>query len=86
MEVLMCSPFMRKEANRYFWLVKGHLIPKVESDKIVEGYYNSYFKRLWNNESQCLDAYEKGFEAAYKIREAEVISDELDNVAVLGYD
>jgi hypothetical protein len=82
----MCSPFVRKEANRYFWLVKGHLIPKQESDEIVEGYYNSYFKRLWNNESQCLDVYERGFEAAYAAREAEVLDEERSYVAVLGYD
>jgi|TARA_R110002074_G_scaffold362846_1_gene535989 hypothetical protein len=80
----MCSPFVRKEANRYFWLVKGHLIPKQESDEIVEGYYNSYFKRLWNNESQCLDVYERGFEAAYAAREAEVLDEERSYVAVLG--
>ena len=80
----MCSPFVRKEANRYFWLVKGHLIPKQESDEIVEGYYDSYFKRLWNNESQCLDVYERGFEAAYKTREAEILNEEVASVAVLG--
>jgi hypothetical protein len=80
----MCSPFVRKEANRYFWLVKGHLIPKQESDEIVEGYYNSYFKRLWNNESQCLDVYERGFEAAYAAREAEVLDEERSYVVVLG--
>ena len=80
----MCSPFVRKEANRYFWLVKGHLIPKHESDEIVVGYYNSYFKRLWNDESQCLDTYELGFEAAYKAREAEILDEEIANVAVLG--
>tara|TARA_B110000967_G_C18526085_1_gene383462 strand:+ start:193 stop:447 length:255 start_codon:yes stop_codon:yes gene_type:complete len=80
----MCSPFVRKEANRYFWLVKGHLIPKQESDEIVERYYTSYFKRLWNNESQCLDIYEHGFEAAYKIREAEILDEEIATVAVLG--
>ena len=80
----MCSPFVRKEANRYFWLVKGHLIPKQESDEIVEGYYNSYFKRLWNNESQCLDVYERGFEAAYKTREAQAYLDDINTVAVLG--
>ena len=80
----MCSPFVRKEANRYFWLVKGHLIPKQESDEIVERYYTSYFKRLWNNESQCLDIYERGFEAAYKIREAEILDEEVASVAVLG--
>jgi hypothetical protein len=81
----MCSPWKRKEANRLFWMVKGHLIPKTEPDDIVEGYYESYFKRLWNNESQCLDLYERGFEQAYKLREAEVLDDELDKVAVLGY-
>jgi len=80
----MCSPYVRKEANRYFWLVKGHLIPKQESDETVESYYTSYFKRLWNNESQCLDIYERGFEAAYKIREAEILDEEVATVAVLG--
>ena len=35
----MCSPWKRKEANRLFWMVKGHLIPKSEPDDIVEGYY-----------------------------------------------
>ena len=80
----MCSPFVRKEANRYFWLVKGHLIPKQESDEIVVRYYTSYFKRLWNDESQCLDTYERGFEAAYKIREAEILDEEIATVAVLG--
>ena len=80
----MCSPYVIKEANRYFWLVKGHLIPKQESDETVESYYTSYFKRLWNNESQCLDIYERGFEAAYKIREAEILDEEVATVAVLG--
>ena len=80
----MCSPYVRKEANRYFWLVKGHLIPKQESDETVVGYYNSYFKRLWNNESQCLDTYELGFEVAYKAREEEILDEEIATVAVLG--
>lgn len=80
----MCSPWKRKEANRLFWMVKGHLIPKTEPDDIVEGYYESYFKRLWNNESQCLDLYEDGFEQAYKLREIEMLSEEVSRVAVLG--
>lgn len=67
----MCSPYVRKEANRYFWIVKGHLIPKSEPDHIIEGYFDSYFKRLWNNESQCLDLYEQGFEQAYTLAEKE---------------
>ena len=80
----MCSPFVRKEANRYFWLVKGHLIPRSEPDETVEGYYESYFKRLWNNESQCLDEYQIGFEQAWKAREAEIYNEEIKKVAVLG--
>lgn len=82
----MCSPYVRKEANRLFWLVKGHLIPISEPDHIVEGYYESYFKRLWNNESGCLDVYESGFDSAWKQREAEMLSIEIEKVAVLGYD
>ena len=80
----MCSPFLRKEANRYFWLVKGHLSPRSEPDETVEGYYESYFKRLWNNESQCLDEYQIGFEQAWKAREAEIYNEEIQKVAVLG--
>ena len=71
----MCSPFIRKEANRYYWLVKGQLIPKSEPDNVVEDYYHSYFKRLWNNESGCMDEYERGFEQAYKRREAEFLNE-----------
>jgi|TARA_R110000796_G_C14371768_1_gene414109 hypothetical protein len=81
----MCSPFIRKEANRYFWLVKGQLIPKSEPDNVVEDYYRSYFKRLWNNESGCMDEYERGFEQAYKRREAEILDKSREHVAVLGY-
>ena len=29
--------------------------------------YDSYFRRLWNNESGCLDIYEEGFEEAYEV-------------------
>jgi hypothetical protein len=75
---------VRKEANRLFWLVKGHLIPISEPDDIVEGYYESYFKRLWNNESQCLSEYERGFEQAWKAREAEMLQIDIQKVAVLG--
>ena len=82
----MCSPFIRKEANRYFWLVKGQLIPKSEPDNVVEDYYRSYFKRLWNNESGCMNEYEHGFEQAYKAREAEILNESRKHVAVLGYD
>ena len=82
----MCSPEVRKEANRYFWIIKGHLIPQEEPDYIVEGYYESYFKRLWNNESGCIEIYESGFEEAYENRVQELLTEEMKNVARLGYD
>ena len=69
----MCSPFVRKEANRLNWLVKGQLIDKNESDATVEHLYESYFKRLWGN-NERLEYGAIGFEAAYKTREAEIIN------------
>ena len=50
----MCSPFMRKEANRFYWIVKGSLIPQSWSDKDVEGIYYSYMKRIWGNHENCV--------------------------------
>jgi hypothetical protein len=82
----MCSPEVRKEANRYFWIIKGHLIPQQEPDYIVESYYDNYFKRLWNNESGCMELYEAGFEEAYEQRVQELLTEEMKNVARLGYD
>ena len=70
----MCTPYVRKEANRLNWLVKGHLISKSESDKTVEHIYESYFKRLWNNNERS-EYGAIGFEAAYKAREAEIINE-----------
>ena len=78
----MCSPFVRKEANRFNWMVKGKLIDQTWSDNAVEQTYNSYFKRLWENNENYI--HEAGFEAAYKAREAEIINDDMDKVAVLG--
>jgi len=81
----MCSPFVRKEANRLNWLIKGKLIDRSCSDQEVERTYDSYFKRLWgNNERAQYGA--TGFEAAYKAREAEILSEEMKSVANLGYD
>lgn len=79
----MCSKFVRKEANRFYWIVKGQLIPTSWSDKDVEGIYDSYMKRIWGNHEAIV--HERGFEAAWKKREAEMINNELQNVAVLGY-
>jgi hypothetical protein len=70
----VCSPFVRKEANRLNWLVKGKLIDISESDATVEQLYDSYFKRLWGN-NERMEYGSVGFEAAYNAREAEIMVD-----------
>ena len=79
----MCTEYIRKEANRLHWIVKGHLIPKAENDVSVERIYNSYFKRVWGNHENCV--HETGFEQAYKCRKIEMLNDEIKYVAILGY-
>ncbi len=81
----MCTPFVRKEANRLNWLVKGQLIDKSESDDTIERLYDSYFKRLWNNTERS-EYGADGFEQAYEARQAELLSEEIQYVAHLGYD
>jgi len=80
----MCSPEVRKEANRLNWIIKGKLIDISWSDTEVEKTYHSYFKRLWGNNESYI--HEDGFEEAYKIRESEMLLEEMKNVAHLGYD
>lgn len=80
----MCSTFVRKEANRLNWMIKGQLIDKSESDTTIEKLYDSYFKRLWGNNESYI--HEDGFEQAYKIRQEEVYEEEREKVAHLGYD
>ena len=77
----MCSPEVRKEANRLNWIIKGKLIDISWSDTET---YHSYFKRLWGNNESYI--HEDGFEEAYKIRESEMLLEEMKNVAHLGYD
>ena len=84
----MCSSFVRKEANRFNWIIKGKLIDESWSDKDVEATYNSYMKRLWGNHENVV--HETGFEAAWKAREAKMLlakdqKDEIEYVARLGY-
>jgi hypothetical protein len=79
----MCTPFVRKEANRLYWIVKGKLIDRSWSDEAVEDTYNSYMKRLWGNNENYV--HETGFEQAWKAREAEILEEERERVAVLGY-
>ncbi len=81
----MCSPAVRKEANKLNWMVKGQLITKSESDAVVEYLYDSYFKRLWGNHERSQYALE-GFEEAYKRRELEVLNEELEYVAIRSMD
>lgn len=52
-----------KEANRYFWIVKGHLIPDSWQEKEIMSVYNGYFERMWGNHENCV--HEDGFEEAY---------------------
>ena len=61
--------FQLKEANRYYWMVKGQLIPETWSEKEIMKIYDSYFSRLWGNNERAIYA-ATGFEAAWKQREA----------------
>ena len=78
------TSFQIKEANRFYWIVKGSLIPRSWSDKDVEKTYKSYMERIWGNHENVV--HEKGFEAAYKFREAEIWNEERERVAVLTWD
>lgn len=55
-----------KEANRYFWIIKGHLIPEGWSDIDIEEISSRYFKRIWGNHEACFR--EEGFEEAWTKR------------------
>jgi len=52
-----------KEANRYFWIVKGHLIPDSWQEKEIMSVYNGYFERIWGKHENYV--HEDGFEEAY---------------------
>ncbi len=71
-----------KEANRLFWMVKGHLIPTSWSEKDVNAIYESYFRRLWGNHEAGRRA--AGFETAWKEREAKIYNEEIKTIAILG--
>ena len=80
----MCSPHVRKEANRFYWIVKGQLIPESWSDKDVERIYDSYMTRIWGNHEAIV--HEDGFDFAWAKRQLLLERDEREYVAVLGYD
>ena len=60
---------IRKEANRFYWIVKGHLIPESWNDEAVLSIYDSYMKRIWGNHEAIV--HEEGFEEAWKARVSE---------------
>jgi hypothetical protein len=62
--------FEHKEANRYFWIVKGHLIPDSWGETEILSIYHGYFERIWGNHENCVN--EDGFEAAYAKKHAVV--------------
>jgi len=64
--------FQRKEANRYYWIVKGQLIPESWSEADVMKTYEGYFKRIWGNHEAIV--HEVGFEAAWAARQASIIN------------
>ena len=60
------TPAERKEANRYYWIVKGHLIPESWKDKDVRSVLDGYFTRIWGNHENVV--HEEGFEEAWQKR------------------
>lgn len=61
--------FQLKEANRFYWIVKGQLVPESWSEDQIEKMYDSYFRRIWGNHEACV--HEIGFEAAWARKQAE---------------
>jgi len=55
-----------KEANRLFWIIKGHLIPLHWDEKSIRSIYNSYFERVWINTESYYR--EDGFDEAWNNR------------------
>lgn len=65
--------FQIKEANRFYWIVKGQLIPESWSEKDVEETYHSYIARIWGNHENVVHTV--GFEAAWAERQAKKINE-----------
>ena len=55
-----------KEANRLFWIVKGHLVPDSWSEQDILAMQDSYMRRLWGNHEAVFR--EDGFEAAWSAK------------------
>ena len=63
------TSFQIKEANRYYWIVKGQLIPESWSEKDIMETYESYFNRIWGNHEAA--SHEVGFQQAWLKRHGE---------------
>jgi hypothetical protein len=68
--------FQYKEANRFYWMVKGQLIPESWSDKDIIKTYDSYMTRLWGN-CERAEYSTLGFEAAWAQRQAKKVKNNL---------
>jgi isopenicillin N synthase-like dioxygenase len=62
----LLSDYQIKEANRYYWIVKGQLIPDTWSVADVSRIYDSYFVRIWGNNENYV--HEDGFKHAWNKR------------------
>lgn len=60
------TPAELKEANRLFWIVKGHLIPDSWTEQDILSMQDSYMRRMWGNHEAVFR--EDGFEAAWQAK------------------
>jgi len=67
---IIVTYYERKEANRYYWQVKGQLIPECWSEEKVKKIHKSYFRRLQLN--QKTTTRRMGFESAWSLRQANI--------------
>lgn len=61
-----------KEANFMHYKIKGHLIPDSWDNNTIINMYDSYFKRLWNNNERteiCEEDFLTAWEQKYGIQE-----------------
>lgn len=60
------TPTQLKEANRLFWIVKGHLVPSDWSEQDIISMQDSYLRRIWGNHEAAF--HEDGFESAWQAK------------------
>ncbi len=56
----------KKEINRLFWIIKGHLVPEHWDENALRSIESSYFPRVWYNSESYYR--EDGFEEAWRNR------------------